>query len=366
MGTPELKSEYLKMVPDFSGEPELLPRFIQICEKLVQKFYNKVDVNDFQNDYLMDSIMSKIKGEAQQNLSSCVISNWTELKTALLTTYADKRDVQTLVIEMCSLRQYSESAFEFHNKIQKMTNLQTSYISSHNMDGADHIKKFVLDLGLRTFLRGLKEPLGSLMRTKNPSSLNDALNVLTNDFQIDTTKKFIQGQHQTQRYTPPPFKAQNNNNSKPGSSWNNQPRHQNHNFGQTNSNFGQNNNNFGQNNNPGPNNSNNNNWRNNPTTQFQQNKPQSNVWNRTNNQPLPKPTPMSITTRNTRTSLHNIESGENSHNPQQYEPEHPSQIMEDTEYTPQDFQEQPNGNDHQLEDPGSQNFWLGASDMEHY
>ena len=61
---PILKQEYLSMIPDFTGEVALLPRFIEISEKLVNKFYNRVDVNDFQNEYLMSSILAKVKGEA--------------------------------------------------------------------------------------------------------------------------------------------------------------------------------------------------------------------------------------------------------------------------------------------------------------
>lgn len=348
MAVPELKSQYLKMVPEFSGQPELLPRFIETAEKLVRKFYNRTDESDFQNDYLMDSIRSKITGDAQQNLSSCVISTWTELKTALLNTYADKRDVHTLAIEMCNLKQTSESVFDFHTKIQKMVNLQTSYISSRNMDGADHVKKFVLDLGLRTFLRGLKEPLGSLMRTKNPKSLNEALSILQNDFQIDTTKNPIhnqyQGQNQNQRYVPPPFKRQNNF-SKPGPSWNHQPRNSNNSFGQ---------------------NYNSNNWRTNQNPQLQSNRPQNNVWTRQNNQTLPKQTPMSISTRNTRSSLNNIEPVENYRQVDEHEEEHQQSILQDTVDNQQDFQDQNEGNEQHPEDPENQNFWVGASDVEHY
>lgn len=202
MSVPELKPAYLKMVPEFSGEIELLPRFITICEKLILKFYNQTNPADFQNDYLLDSILAKIQGDAQRNISSCVINSWDDLKKALVTTYSDKRDIHTLVIEMCSLKQTNEQTFEYYNKILKMVNLQTSYITTHQVEGGEQLKKFVSDLGLRTLLRGLKEPLGSLMRTKNPNDINDALNILINDFQIETSE------------TKSPYTNKNNNNNK--------------------------------------------------------------------------------------------------------------------------------------------------------
>lgn len=58
-----LKREYLEVIPDIFGNKKLLPRFILINEKLVYKFYNSEYTNDFQNKYLMSSILSKIKGE---------------------------------------------------------------------------------------------------------------------------------------------------------------------------------------------------------------------------------------------------------------------------------------------------------------
>ncbi|KAI5707738.1 myb-like protein P [Diaphorina citri] len=340
---PELKSEYLKMVPEFSGEPELLPRFLSICEKLVMKFYNVTNLNDFQNDYLMDSIIAKIKGDAQRNISSCVISSWNDLKNALINTYADKRDVHTLVIEMCALKQTSESAFEFFNKIQKMINLQTSYVVNHNTPGAEYIKKFILDLGLRTFLRGLKEPLGSLMRTKNPKDLNDALNILTNDFQIDTTRK---NQDNTQRYVPP---MMNNNksfqkasNQTQYSGWNQQRQ-----FSPNQSNQNQNNS------------YRNNNWRNNNNNSNynnQNNKTQNNqnVWTRPSTQPLPKATPMSISTGATRNQLNNIEACDD----QQY-PVEEQQFFQPDQDVPDQMTDQCN---QEQEAYDNQNFWFGASE----
>lgn len=290
MATPVLKPEYIKMIPEFSGDIELLPRFISICEKLVVKFYNNTDPTDFQNDYLMDSILSKVKGDAQKNISSCVLNSWNDLKQALVSTYADKRDVHTLVIEMCSMKQTNDSVFDFYNKIQKMVNLQTSFITTHNVAGNEHLKKFVSDLGLRTLLRGLKDPLGSLMRTKNPRDLNEALNILINDFQIETTpsaKNNTQSQTNN-RYIPPHFRQNNIN-------------HGNY----------SNNNNHNNNNNRNTNNNNNFNRKQNSTVQsVNRNNSfgQSNVFGRQNQfpRPLPAPTPMSIV-QSRNANLHNIE-----------------------------------------------------------
>lgn len=192
----ELKKEYLDMIPEFRGERELLPRFLEICSKLVAKFYVANNPADFQNEYLMSTIRAKIKGEAAINISSCVIRTWRDLQTALINTYADKRDGYTLCIEMTELKQNDkETVFDFYNKVQNSLNLQVAYIQTNSAPTeAEVLINYFQNYALRILLRGLKEPIGQLMRAKNPKNLNEALSMLTNDFQyndlLNYTKPF--------------------------------------------------------------------------------------------------------------------------------------------------------------------------------
>ncbi|XP_072395211.1 uncharacterized protein [Diabrotica undecimpunctata] len=117
MAIPQLKKEYLDMIPDFHGENTLLPGFVEICEKLINK-----------SKYLISSILAKVKGEAAINISTCVVRTCQDLKDALLNTYADKRDIYTLSIEMSELKQNNETPFEFFNKVH-LLNLQISLVT---------------------------------------------------------------------------------------------------------------------------------------------------------------------------------------------------------------------------------------------
>lgn len=288
---PVLKPEYINMVPDFNGEAELLPRFIQICEKLVNRFYNAEDEGDFQNEYLMSSILAKIKGEAAINISSCVINKWTDLKSALLDCYADKRDCYSLVIEMTELRQNtSESVFEFYNRLQQLLNLQTSYLSTHKDENeAKILTDYFRNYALRILLRGLKEPIGSLMRTKNPKDLNTALNMLTNDFQLEVYNKNEKSkQIQRTKYNNKVF---------------NKPSYQFPNLQLPVTNFAHN----AQK--PGPAVQNNRNFSNKPVPSHNVNPGTS--YTRTNTNNFPKPTPMSISTTNTYRNPNNFRQSTN-------------------------------------------------------
>jgi len=199
MATPVLKKEYIDMVPEFSGEPELLSRFLTISEKLYTRFYNRADVNDFQNEYLLSSLIAKVKGPAAEIIYNSTILNFEDLKTSLKNAYSDRRDLITLIMEMTFLKQnINETPFAFYERLSKFLNLQLSYINTNSSDPEKTILiRFCNKYALRVLLKGLKEPVGSLMRTKNPDDLNSALNMLTNDFQ------FFDSAHKSYN-TPPP------------------------------------------------------------------------------------------------------------------------------------------------------------------
>lgn len=158
-----LRREYLDMIPEFTGISELLPRFIQVSEKLVNKFYNTGNPDDFQNEYLMSSILAKIKSEAATNISSCHINNWNDLKIALISCYADKRDIFTLTSEISEQKQEPyESPFDLHSKLQQLLNLQIAYITTNfPVDEAKTLCIFFRNYTLRNLLKGLIEPIGS-------------------------------------------------------------------------------------------------------------------------------------------------------------------------------------------------------------
>ena len=97
------------MISDFYGETSLLSRFLEITEQLVKKIKNK----RIQNNYLMSSILAKIKGKAAANIASCVLNNWDNLKRAILNAYADKKNIFTLAIKLTECIHENESAFVF-------------------------------------------------------------------------------------------------------------------------------------------------------------------------------------------------------------------------------------------------------------
>lgn len=52
---------------------ELLPRFIDIYEKIINKFYNTNDTSGFQNEYLISSTLTQIESNAVVTISWSII-----------------------------------------------------------------------------------------------------------------------------------------------------------------------------------------------------------------------------------------------------------------------------------------------------
>lgn len=176
------RKEHFDLIPQFDGSPQRLHFFLEVTQRLYDKFYNELAPDSFENFTLISGIKSKIISPAADHVISA--DSFDEIKNALLNAYTDKRDHFTLVIELVNLRQSEgETAFKFHEKVLKISNLIAAYLENHNVPHANILLENYKKLALRCFLLHLKEPLGSLMRTRQPDDLSTALSWLTNDYQ---------------------------------------------------------------------------------------------------------------------------------------------------------------------------------------
>ena len=193
------------MLPEFKGEPELLANFLEVGTELVNQFYDRTNPENFQNKYLMRSLLAKIKGKAAELIISANCTTWENVRTALTSGYSDKRDIYTLTIELSELKQTNESAFSYLEKVRKYLNLAVMYLKNNAVPNSDQQITFFQKLALRVFLRGLKEPLGSLLQSRNPDDLDNAHSLLTNDFQFYSARGVIKTEQRTfSQYNKPP------------------------------------------------------------------------------------------------------------------------------------------------------------------
>ncbi|XP_057666030.1 GATA zinc finger domain-containing protein 4-like [Diorhabda carinulata] len=209
MAVQPLKWEYSNCIPDFDGNPNDLNRFISVSESLISNFIDRTNPNNYQNVYLLNSIIAKIKGKAKTVINIQTCNTWNELKDVLMRNFSDQRDEVCFNRDLVMLRQSSnESPQSFYDKCLHILNLLCSYVNLHeSTEEGKHLKRQIYqNLTLKTFLSGLKEPIGTTIRCMKPTSLSEAMQFVLQEENVHYLQNPSRNNHRTQ-----PFK----NNSRP-------------------------------------------------------------------------------------------------------------------------------------------------------
>ena len=177
------------MIPNFSGEPLLLSRFLEVCDRLYNNFHDNRNPDSFQNYFLFDSILSKISGKATEIVFSHHVQTYPELREILVSNYSDRRDFQTLTTEISRMSQrINETCFEFHNRIMKQLNSMIAYLQINKQQPEQIIlSNFARDYALRIFINGLHESTAALLRARKCQSLDEVIIILQNEFNFAKT-----------------------------------------------------------------------------------------------------------------------------------------------------------------------------------
>ncbi|CAH0387449.1 unnamed protein product [Bemisia tabaci] len=96
----------------------------------------------------------------------------------------------------------AETPFDFFNRLTYQLNLVTSYMQTHK--SVEH-HTFVMDTALQVFLKGLKDPLSQYLKSRNPKTLAESLNLITNEFQYEAFRSSSapRNQNQTSNFKKP-------------------------------------------------------------------------------------------------------------------------------------------------------------------
>lgn len=180
----DFKPEYLNCVPTFDGTPNDLNRYLATCQSLIDHFYIPSDPTNFRNIYLLNCLIGKLTGNAKIVINIHNVTTWDDLKETLYRHFADQRDETCLNRDLVMLRQMpNETPNQFYDKILHLLNLLCSYVDIHEtMCTSKSLKrKLYNDLALKTFLSGLREPLGNTIRCMAPKDLPTALQFVTQE-----------------------------------------------------------------------------------------------------------------------------------------------------------------------------------------
>lgn len=185
--TPKLDLNDLNVIPTFDGNPNKLHRFIAVAESILFHYYDREDTGSFQNIKLINGIINKLQGKAEEAILIRGADTWENIKNTLIQTFGDRRDENTLTQDLVNLKQKSnETPFQFYENCRHTLSIICNYIELHSETNEEKISKraFFTTQTLRTFLAGLREPLGPIIRAMRPGSLEDALRFIEEEDNI--------------------------------------------------------------------------------------------------------------------------------------------------------------------------------------
>lgn len=174
----------LRLVPDFDGNSAVLTRFINLCDEIVKQYMNNDPVHELGNLAVINGILNKITGPAARTINSNgVPGNWSGIRSALINNFADQRDEASLYNDLSLLTQGSASPQEFYEQCQNLFSIIMTYINLHETVKTTVEAKRTLykKLTLRSYLRGLRDPLGARIRCMRPETIEDALEYVNDE-----------------------------------------------------------------------------------------------------------------------------------------------------------------------------------------
>lgn len=184
---PDTIYKALRPVPEFDGNPNVLTRFIRICDQIVIQYLRNEPTAELTNLCLLNGILNKITGNAARTINSNGIpESWQGIRSALINNFSDQRDETALYNDLSLLSQGNNTPIEFFDKCQNLFSTIMTYVTLHETVATTVEAKRDLyrKLTLQSFIRGLKEPLGSRIRCMRPPTIEKALEFVQEELNI--------------------------------------------------------------------------------------------------------------------------------------------------------------------------------------
>lgn len=176
----------LRLVPDFDGNPNILTRFINLCDQLAVQFCAQ-DSSDLNKCALLNGILNKVVGPAARLINANGIPvDWKSIRSALINNFADQRDETALYNDLAILRQGSNTPQEYYERCQNLFSTIMTYVTLHDtlQTTIDSKRDLYKKLTLQAFVRGLNDPLGSRIRCMRPETIEKALEYVHEEVNI--------------------------------------------------------------------------------------------------------------------------------------------------------------------------------------
>lgn len=205
-----------KFIKPFDGSREKLNSFLINCNNAINL------ASESQKGILFKFILSQLEGKAE---TACFIKDfesWDQLCEFLKTQFGEKKHYAHLLTDLQECRQgYNEPVNQFALRVETCLSKLLTEVTLSNRKKSELIGRTAAmeDLALHTFLLGLKPELSNLVRTKDPTKLNEAINFATSEEKILNLFHKRNQPHSTTHRPPvkpqPPFRPPTHNNHSP-------------------------------------------------------------------------------------------------------------------------------------------------------
>ncbi|XP_030762018.1 uncharacterized protein LOC115886854 [Sitophilus oryzae] len=174
----DLFKSRLNNIKPFDGDCNTLNKFNLKCDKLIQIY--SIHNNSELNSHIFDCVQEKLISRAEVMVGNrSELTNWESLKAALQQCFSDRRDTDCLVQELTRTRPYKgEDLINFGTRLQLLRSNVAQRISNDlNLTQEQklcHIKYYE-KTALNTFIAGCTGTLKNNMHLKQLNSLEDAM-----------------------------------------------------------------------------------------------------------------------------------------------------------------------------------------------
>lgn len=168
--------DIIKNLPEFFGSSKDVHSFVKTVNPIAALLAQTPAATQ---PFWLLAIRNKIKGEASDRLRlHGEPETWDEIKNCLLLHFSDHRDLRTLYNQLNNLRQFG-TVQKFYEEILELVTALNVKINSGEDDAATKqaLIQRNLNEGLQTFMSGVRQPLKTILLSRNPNNLNDAFGI---------------------------------------------------------------------------------------------------------------------------------------------------------------------------------------------
>ncbi|KAL4126988.1 hypothetical protein QTP88_011186 [Uroleucon formosanum] len=130
-------------------------------------------------DIMLRTILTRIRGQAYEVIKYEEITSWEMLKTLLKNTYDKPINAAYLQIELFSAKQrYKESLIEYATRIRNLVQaISEGSTQGKSTSDALAVKTNIREQALLVFLEGINDKIKVMVKSKNPSTLEQAIQI---------------------------------------------------------------------------------------------------------------------------------------------------------------------------------------------